>query len=187
MLLMLAGPTITVVAVGVTFFLTDRSHWRKFLLIAGIIGAVLSGLQAYRSRELARQQVEYWDDARLNGSGFEFVGSPSSGITVNSDMMRIIVPYVHDIDTNSANFGGRWDCTPAALDAYNAAIRRDQKFPFAYYYRATCLKAANATDWHHDIEMARCILLITTRLPGHNPNHDGLLERINEGNLSSGN
>ena len=36
MLLILAGPTITVVAVGVTFFLTDRSHWRKFLLIGGI-------------------------------------------------------------------------------------------------------------------------------------------------------
>jgi len=53
MLLMLAGPAITVVAVGVTFFLTDRSHWRKFLLIAGIVGAVLSGLQAYRSRERA--------------------------------------------------------------------------------------------------------------------------------------
>jgi hypothetical protein len=51
MLLILAGPIITIVAVAVTFFLTDRSHWRKFLLIVGIIAAALSGLQAYRSRE----------------------------------------------------------------------------------------------------------------------------------------
>jgi hypothetical protein len=51
MLLILAGPVIAVVAVAVTFFLTDRSHWRKFLLIVGIIAAALSGLQAYRSRE----------------------------------------------------------------------------------------------------------------------------------------
>jgi hypothetical protein len=187
MLLMLAGPTITVVAVGVTFFLTDRSHWRKFLLIAGIIGAVLSGLQAYRSRELATQQVEYWDDARLSGSGFEYVGSRDTGILVNSAIMTMIAPYVHDIDINSANFGGRWDCTPAALDAYNAAISHDRKYPFTYFYRATCRKAAGADDWSHDIQTARCLLLITTRLPGHNPNHDGLLERINEGNLSTGN
>ena len=49
-MLWVLGPAITAVSVLTTFFLTDRSHWRKFLLIAGIIGAVLSAWQGYSSR-----------------------------------------------------------------------------------------------------------------------------------------
>jgi hypothetical protein len=133
-------------------------------------------------------------------------------LIVNDGLYRITQPFVH-LDTNSTNLTGRWDRTRAALDAYDTAIGQNARFPFTYFYRATCRKEAAANcrtegsvgagqnrrrrlharaacergDWHHDIQIAQRILLITTALPDHNANHDALLKRINDGNLSTGN
>ena len=97
--------------------------------------------------------------------------------------LKIIAPYVQPV----AELHGQWDCRPTALDAYTKAISYDGKFPFAYYYSATCRKAAGAEDWQQDIQKSRDILLKTTRLPGHHPDHDALLKRINDGNLTNSN
>jgi hypothetical protein len=53
MLLIMTVAFVTIVSLAITFFLTDRSHWRKFLLVIGIAGAALSSLQAYNNRERA--------------------------------------------------------------------------------------------------------------------------------------
>lgn len=53
MLLIIAVAVVSVVSLGITFFLTDRSHWRKILLVIGIVAAALSSLQAYNNRERA--------------------------------------------------------------------------------------------------------------------------------------
>jgi hypothetical protein len=131
----------------------------------------------------ASEQLEYYDDARLNAMGSVSIGGPGVEVMANSEINNIIAPYVHP----AADLHGQWDCTPAALDAYSKAISHDGKFPFAYYYRATCRKAVGEGDWQQDIQKARDILLITTRLPGHHSDHDALLKRINDGNLTNGN
>jgi len=51
MLIILIAPVITIVSIITTFFLSDRSHWRKFILSVSIIGAVISGVQSYNSWE----------------------------------------------------------------------------------------------------------------------------------------
>ena len=53
MLLAMLGGLLSVVALTITFFLTDRSRWRKVLCVIGIIGIALSSFQAYRSQERA--------------------------------------------------------------------------------------------------------------------------------------
>lgn len=60
MLLILVAPIIACVSVAMTFFLSDRSRWRRGLLIVGILAAAASALQAYKNREQAeglRHQV----------------------------------------------------------------------------------------------------------------------------------
>jgi hypothetical protein len=61
-LTMLIAPALTIVAIVITFFLSDRSRWRKFILGIGIITAAISAFQSYNSRErvisLQRQVAE---------------------------------------------------------------------------------------------------------------------------------
>jgi len=177
MLFIIAIAIITVVCLGITFFLTDRSRWRKVLLALGIFGAVLSSLQAYKNREraddLARKQ-EYANVARYNALGL--LGMAGAGLAETSPLNKIIGNYVHD-DPN--NF--RFDCTPAAMNAYNVAVALDSKFPFSYYYRGSCYNLNNVEGGQHDLDTAHRVLLITTEIPGHHPHHDDILNFINTG------
>jgi hypothetical protein len=186
--LIIAVATVSVVAVGITFFLADRSHWRKILLVIGIVAAALSGLQAYTNRERAdvlqnelgalQQKQEYWEVARLNVLGVHFVGGD---LVDHTGLNDIIGPYVRF----GANGKVEWDCSPSSVDAYSAAIKYDSKFPFSYFYRASCYSITNANDWHRDIETARSILVTTTQIPGHLGNHDEILKMIDNGNLGN--
>lgn len=186
MVLILAVATVSIVALGITFFLTDRSHWRKILLVIGIVGAALSGLQAYRNRDRAdvlqnelralQQKQEYSNMARYNAFGL--LGLARAPLTEHSPLNKILGSYLHEVPNNV-----QWDCIPEAVEAYTEAIKLESKFPFAYYYRAGCEKADNTGDWQHDLDTARIILRITTQIPGHHPNHDEVLKWIEAGDL----
>lgn len=62
-LTILIAPALTIVAIVITFFLSDRSHWRKFIVSIGIITATISAFQSYNSRDkvisLQRQVAEF--------------------------------------------------------------------------------------------------------------------------------
>ena len=51
-----------------------------------------------------------------------------------------------------------------AISAYASAITINGKFPFTYYYRGICDRANHEENWKEDLEKARFILEITTKL-----------------------
>jgi hypothetical protein len=51
--LIILGAALTVVSVVLSYFLTDRSRWRKTVLVVGLFGAALSFAQGYRNLERA--------------------------------------------------------------------------------------------------------------------------------------
>jgi hypothetical protein len=181
--------TLSIVALLVTFFLTDRSRWRKVLLIVGILGTALSGVQAYNSRQRAdhlqgeldtlRQQEEYSNVARYDAFGLlglvdpGLKETPVFSLKENSPLNEIFGKYVHN---EQIEF--RFECTPEAVEAYTGAIKLEPKFPFPYYYRGTCNRLNNSDGWQHDLETARTILTITTHIPIHHVNHDEILKII---------
>jgi hypothetical protein len=180
MLLTIGVATVSIVSLAIAFFLTDRSHWRKILLTVGILGAALSGLQAYNNRQradrlqnelrLLQQKQEYWDVSKLNALGL--TGSAGLGLVEHSAISDLIERHVKLQPK-------LWvDCVPEAMAAYGAVIAMNEKFPFTYYYRALCSHANQREGWQRDLEEARAILRITTTIPGHNQNHDEVLKMI---------
>ena len=53
MTLIIVGAVLTVISLVTSYFLTDRSRWRQFVLLVGIVGAALSFAQGYRNLERA--------------------------------------------------------------------------------------------------------------------------------------
>ena len=124
----------------------------------------------------AQETREYWEVAHLNMVGLRFVGGDlEDHTTVNN----IIGAYVRPNSEDKVV----WDCTPASIEAYGNAIKSDAKFPFSYFYRASCAKVSNTGEWETDADQAKKILLITTRIPGHTGNHDDVLKMLLAGNL----
>jgi hypothetical protein len=64
---------------GISYFLTDRSRWRKIVLVVGVIGAGLSFVQGYINLERAgnllnelsalHEKQDYWDVSKLSALG----------------------------------------------------------------------------------------------------------------------
>jgi hypothetical protein len=127
---------------------------------------------------VANEQLEFSEVSKLNPFGLLGIAVPPLEEQPTA-LNRLIAPYIR------ITAGGilSWDCTAAALAAYDAAISLNNKFPFAYFYRGTCGRAHNTPDWERDIEAARRILLITTKIPGQNPSHVGVLKMIQSGDL----
>ena len=176
---------VSLLSLGITFFLTDRSHWRKILLVIGIVAAALSGLQAYSNRQRAdslrnelgtlQQKQEYWEVARLNAFGLHFIGGD---LQDHTELNNIIGAYIHD-----QNGRVTWDCSPTSIEAYTKAVNFDPKFPFSYFYRASCYRLSNATEWQKDADTAQRLFRVTTQIPGHNQNHDEILKMLDRGDL----
>jgi hypothetical protein len=181
MLLIIVVATVSIIALAITFFLTDRSRWRKILLVIGIVTAALSGLQAYNNRERAEElkdenlklsakirqlqtRQEYSNVARydvfglLGLAGVGLTENPPFGLTEKSPLNDIFGRYVHN-DPKEFHF----DCTPDAVNAYTATIKSESKLPFPYYYRGVCSMLNNVEGWQHDLDTAREILAITTQ------------------------
>src|SRR5215510_12709661 len=66
MTLIIVGAILTFASVVISYFLTNRSPWRKIVLIVGIVGALLTCVQGWRNlkradhfqRQLAEQRAE---------------------------------------------------------------------------------------------------------------------------------
>jgi hypothetical protein len=86
----------------------------------------LTAKQAKEDANTANTRLQYWDVSRLNALGVHFVGGD---LVDHTGLNDIIGPYVRASATGKVE----WDCTPASIDAYTAAIKYDSKFPFAYF------------------------------------------------------
>jgi hypothetical protein len=53
MIFLILGAVLTLLSLVISYFLTDRSPWRKVVLGVGISGAILSFVLGYKSRERA--------------------------------------------------------------------------------------------------------------------------------------
>jgi hypothetical protein len=163
----------------------SRSRWHTIALGGVIVGAAFALLLNFRSlwrgdnlqKELGalQRQQEYSNVARYNAFGLLGLANPP--LVEHQPLNNILGSYLRGQNNLS------WDCTPEALNAYTEAIKLESKFPFAYYYRASCEKADNTGDWQLDLDTARTIFGITTQIPGHNVNHDEVLKWIEAGYL----
>jgi hypothetical protein len=167
---------VTAASLIVSFVWTQKTlPIRLALLALGLIGIGLAADRYFEDQKKAQQTAEYWEVARLNVSGTHFTGGDLQEHTQWND---IIGAHIHDRSGKAV-----WDCDPLALDAYTQLIQLDPKFPFPYFFRASCNHLGNTGEWQKDIEAAQTILRITTQIPGHNQNHDEILSMIDRGDL----
>ena len=117
----------------------------------------------------AKERIDYFDVAKLSAIGLQ--GNVAPPLEEHTQLNNLLSLYI-----NVAPFF--WDCKPEAVAAYDAAIKLNDKFPFPYFYRGACAKMLNRGGWQVDIDAARRILLITTKIPGHHPNHDEVFGMI---------
>jgi hypothetical protein len=144
-----------------------------FGLAAYWVGKRIEGLQTAATDlriQQANARVDYFDVAKLNAIGLS--GSVMPPLEEHSELSRLLSPHV----TLAPKFF--WDCAPQAMADYDAAISLNDKFPFSYFYKGGCGKKLGSEGWQTDIEVARRIFRITTKFPGHHPNHDEVLHLI---------
>jgi hypothetical protein len=148
---------------------------RLALFVLGLTGIALTADRYFTDQKKAQETLDYWEVARLNAFALHFIGGD---LEEHSELNTIIRSYIHDQNGTVV-----WDCTPTSIDAYSQAVKFEPKFPFPYFYRATCNNANNTGDWHKDIDTAQTIFRITTQIPGHHQNHDEILRMIDRGDL----
>jgi hypothetical protein len=130
--------------------------------------------QAKQLTHELQQQQEYSNVARYDAFGLIVLAG--LGLREKSPLNTIFGTYVHN---DPKEF--RFDCTPEAVNAYTDAIKLESKFPFPYYYRGMCNQLNNIEGWQHDLDTARAIFAITTRIPTHHVNHDESLKLMDNG------
>jgi hypothetical protein len=168
--------TLTATTVIITFIWPQKTFpIRLTLLVLGLASAGFAAYRYFEDQKKQQQTLDYWEVARLNAFALHFIGGD---LEDHTELNNIIGTHIH-------NQNGKvvWDCDPSAIDAYTQAIKFDPKFPFAYFYRASCHHANNSGDSRKDVETAQMLFRITTQIPGHNQNHDEILRMIDRGDL----
>jgi hypothetical protein len=165
------GIAVTAASVIISFAWRQKTLTiRVALFVLGLIGIALTADRYLEDQKKAQQTLDYWEAARLNAFALHFIGGD---LEDHTELNNIIGSYIHNQNGTVV-----WDCSPASIDAYSQAIKFDPKFPFPYFYRATCNNANNTGDWRKDIDTAQALFRITTQIPGHNQNHDEILRMI---------
>jgi hypothetical protein len=144
---------------------------------ASVLAKTAQTLDRLNSRVITLdERLEYSEVSMLNPLGLKGIAEPPL-VEKPTELSQLLSPYVHFTAQGIMS----WDCTSAALAAFDAAIKLSRKFPFAYYFKGGCGKLHYTPDWEGDIEVARRILLITTTIPGQNPSQVGVLKMIQSG------
>lgn len=137
---------------------------------AFIVGSRISNLQTMALNQ-AKNQLDYLDVSKLNIMGA--TGTALPPLQEDSSLSMALSPFLQKSD-HDLNIS----CTADALEVFNGIIKNNPNFPFGYFLRGYCKKFLNMDDWKADYERARTILMITTKIPGHHPQHDFVLHRI---------
>ena len=170
------GIAITATSVVISFVWTQKTlPIRLVLLVFGLAGVGLTADRYFADQTKQRETLEYWEVARLNAFALHFIGGD---LQDHTELNNIIGAYIH-------NQNGKvvWDCSSASIEAYTKAVNFDPKFPFSYFYRASCNKLNNTDQWQKDADIAQRLFRITTQIPGHNQNHEEILRMLDRGDL----
>jgi hypothetical protein len=178
------GIAIMVASVVISF-VWPQKHLpiRVVLLVLGLAGAILTAYRYLGDQNRQQQTLEYWDVAYLNAIGLTGYIRPedkSSFIRLveHSAINNLLSPFIKaDAPPRFA-----FDCRSAAMQAYTKVIQLNKRFPFSYFYRGSCDRGNKKPGWERDYQTALTILRITTKIPGHNQNHDQLMKLIEEDN-----
>jgi hypothetical protein len=72
----------------------------------------------------------------------------------------------------------RGKCDNESISKYHKVITEHPNFPFSYYFLAVCLNGKGDPQWIEYANKARKIFLETTKISGHDPQHDLILKQI---------
>lgn len=171
------GIALTVVSLLISFGARRPTFAVKLaVLVLGLAGAAVAAERYLAERRDAQDTRDYWEVAHLDAFALHFATGDLQDLT---ELNTIIGPYVHDRNGQLA-----WDCTPSSISAYSKAIDTDPRFPFSYFYRVSCARAASTGGASPgDLDTARRIFRITTQIPGHHQNHDEVLRMIDRDDL----
>jgi len=142
------------------------------VLVLGLLVSAVDHLQSERSIDALKSKTDYSEVARLNMQGKPF---PDGDIAFNSPLSRMM-DGTYKLDGNTLTFYR----TAQAEAQLRKVIANYPEFPFAHYGLALCLRDRGDRDWRAEIEHAKQIFQITTSIPGHQPDHDDALKRINQ-------
>jgi hypothetical protein len=168
------GIALAFSTLGFNLLIHGSAKSKAIIFALGTCGLLVLIARFYIDRKSShdlRNKVEYSEVARLDVFGT--TGAAGPGLLERSPIKDIIGAYVH---TDGGQL--RWECSTDAIDAFSLAMARNSKFPFPYYYRGSCLRAAQKVEWRADITKALEILEITTQIPGHHVNHEEVLTMI---------
>lgn len=116
-------------------------------------------------------KLDYSYVASLDATGKPFeVVYP---LIVETVISKILSPYVQ-VSATSTNA----DCSLRGVEAYKRVISIEPKFPFSYYFLASCEKIYRKSEWKADMKKSLEIFQITTQIAGHNMQHDQALDDI---------
>ncbi len=162
----------------------DVGAWALFIL--GLISIVVSLALYYsdKAENLAlKDSIEKSAPAQLqkkidfsNIASLDDVGKPfttTGPIGVETGLSKILAPYIHEDNSHT-----KIECTPEAISSFAKAIDMEPKYPFSYYYLASCEKIKGSIVWNSHMKRALEIFEITTQIAGHNEEHDQALKDI---------
>jgi len=86
-----------------------------------------------------------------------------------------------DGHTDALEGGGvRYKCESSDVDHYQQIAKRFRQYPFPYWVIAACLKNHRDEAWRIYAQDGLRHVEHTTKVPGHNEEHDWLLNKLRE-------
>jgi hypothetical protein len=110
------------------------------------------------------------------------IGRPShNGACTESPTLATMLETTYRLEHNgTADMYVSFNIDPEADKIYRTVIQHYPQFPFAYALLGLSLKEKEDAEWRIRLCEAREILAQTTRISGHDADHDKMLQTINE-------
>ncbi|MCK5416038.1 hypothetical protein KAI92_01270 [Candidatus Parcubacteria bacterium] len=121
---------------------------------------------------------EYISTLNFKGTDLDFFYASDP----NKPMIPSGLPSILYDSYTMVEGGIKIKCDKSSLNKFKKAIDFNQNFPFSYYALAVCDKESGGNNWEGYAKEAFDILKITTKIEGHNPEHDRAFKILNEYN-----
>ena len=126
----------------------------------------------------ASNEDEYISTLNFKGTDLDFFYASDP----NKPMIPSGLPSILYDSYTMVEGGIKIKCDKSSLNKFKKAIDFNQNFPFSYYALAVCDKESGGNNWEGYAKEAFDILKITTKIEGHNPEHDRAFKILNEYN-----
>jgi len=95
------------------------------------------------------------------------------GLKYNSSLSSLIEKCLYEDNGNVFPL-----CDSQSISSFNEAIRQFPRFPFSYYCLAKCYKDTGNPKWENYAQKGIQIFKNTTKIAGHNRQHDEALSQL---------